>query len=394
MTTAAEKVLAEKAEKNPGAGVNAGEKTADKTAVTSAVPASSGAPPVDKRRALGRGLESLLGGPRIVGPGVAPPAGSSVSHQNASSVTSSLTSAVPSFAASSDGARHEPHAGSNVVGDLSAGAAPRVHGEEITELPLDAIAENPYQTRLLFNSELLSELAHSIEAHGVLQPIVVRPAIDGKYALILGERRLRAARIAKLEKIPAIVRRVNDEQAAEMTVVENIQRQDLRCMEQAAAFSMLSRNFGLTQEEIGKKTGVSRETVSNYMRLLKLPFEVQQFLTNGDLEFSHARELLNLLDPTMVVKIAEQAVKHHMSVVQIEKLVFETNVPLQRQADAIRRGARWVDPNVKAAQRDLEEALGVRVRIRDRKGKGKIVIEYATIDDFDRVVEMLKGRRQ
>ena len=165
-------------------------------------------------------------------------------------------------------------------------------------------------------------------------------------------------------------------------------------MEQAAAFSMLSRNFGLTQEEIGKKTGVSRETVSNYMRLLKLPFEVQQFLTNGDLEFSHARELLNLLDPTMVVKIAEQAVKHHMSVVQIEKLVFETNVPLQRQADAIRRGARWVDPNVKAAQRDLEEALGVRVRIRDRKGKGKIVIEYATIDDFDRVVEMLKGRRQ
>jgi ParB family chromosome partitioning protein len=322
----------------------------------------------------------------MVGPGIAPPAASPVSHQNASSITSSVPS--------SDGARHEPRAGSNVVGDLSAGAAPRVHGEEITELPLDAIAENPYQTRLLFNSELLSELAHSIEAHGVLQPIVVRPAIDGKYALILGERRLRAARIAKLEKIPAIVRRVNDEQAAEMTVIENIQRQDLRCMEQAAAFSMLSRNFGLTQEEIGKKTGVSRETVSNYMRLLKLPFEVQQFLTNGELEFSHARELLNLLDPTMVVKIAEQAVKHHMSVVQIEKLVFETNVPLQRQADAIRRGARWVDPNVKAAQRELEEALGVRVRIRDRKGKGKIVIEYATIDDFDRVVEMLKGSRQ
>ena len=381
MTTAAEK-----AEKNPGAGINAGEKNAEKTAVSSAAPGSSGAPPVDKRRALGRGLESLLGGPRMVGPGIAPPAASPVSHQNASSITSSVPS--------SDGARHEPRAGSNVVGDLSAGAAPRVHGEEITELPLDAIAENPYQTRLLFDSELLSELAHSIEAHGVLQPIVVRPAIDGKYALILGERRLRAARIAKLEKIPAIVRRVNDEQAAEMTVIENIQRQDLRCMEQAAAFSMLSRNFGLTQEEIGKKTGVSRETVSNYMRLLKLPFEVQQFLTNGELEFSHARELLNLLDPTMVVKIAEQAVKHHMSVVQIEKLVFETNVPLQRQADAIRRGARWVDPNVKAAQRELEEALGVRVRIRDRKGKGKIVIEYATIDDFDRVVEMLKGSRQ
>jgi ParB family chromosome partitioning protein len=176
-----------------------------------------------------------------------------------------------------------------------------------------------------------------------------------------------------------------------MTVIENIQRQDLRCMEQSAAFAMLSPEFGLTQEEIGKKTGVSRETVSNYMRLLKLPPEVHRFLNNRDLEFSHARELLNLLDPTMVVKIAEQAVKQSMSVLQLERLVFDTNVPLQKQADAIRRGARWVDPNVKAAQRQLEEALGVRVRIRDRKGKGKIVIEYATIEDFDRVVEMLKG---
>jgi ParB family transcriptional regulator, chromosome partitioning protein len=228
----------------------------------------------------------------------------------------------------------------------------------------------------------------------LLQPIVVRPGKDGKYVLILGERRLRASKLAGLEKIPAIVRRVNSEQAAEMTVIENIQREDLRCMEQAAAFAMLSKEFGLTQEEIGKKTGCSRETVSNYMRLLKLPHEVHRFLNNRDLEFSHARELLNLLDPTMVVKIAEQAVKQSMSVLQLERLVFDTNVPLQRQADAIRRGARWVDPNVKAAQRDLEEVLGVRVRIRDRKGKGKIVIEYATIEDFDRVLEILKGSGQ
>jgi hypothetical protein len=240
MTTAAEKVLAEKAEKNPGVGVNAGEKTADKTAVTSAVPASSGAPPVDKRRALGRGLESLLGGPRIVGPGVAPPAGSSVSHQNASSVTSSLTSAVPSFAASSDGARHEPHAGSTVVGDLSAGAAPRVHGEEITELPLDAIAENPYQTRMLFNSELLSELAHSIEAHGVLQyrglsVLMSHRAHPGDAVC--------AARIAKLREDSGDWRRVNDEQAAEMTVVKIFSAR-IYVAWSKPRLSMLSRNFG------------------------------------------------------------------------------------------------------------------------------------------------------
>jgi ParB family chromosome partitioning protein len=286
-----------------------------------------------------------------------------------------------------------PAEGSNFIGDLSAAAArpPRTAGEEVEHVPIAAVAENPYQTRTYFGPSLMEELAASIKAHGLLQPIVVRPGKDGNFVLILGERRLRAAKLAGLEKIPAIVRRVNNEQAAEMTVIENIQRQDLRCMEQAAAFAMLSQEFGLTQEEIGKKTGVSRETVSNYMRLLKLPPEVHRFLNNRDLEFSHARELLNLLDPTMVVKIAEQAVKQSMSVLQLERLVFDTNVPLQRQADAIRRGARWVDPNVKAAQRQLEEALGVRVRIRDRKGKGKIVIEYATIEDFDRVVEMLKG---
>ena len=381
MTTTAEKVLADKAEKNSGAGASAGEKVAEKTAAGTAAPVTA-----DKRRALGRGLESLLGGPRIVGAGA--PAGAS------SSSVDSSTGGVPG--GSVHAGAPASHEGSNFVGDLSAAAArpSRDHGEEISELPLDVVTENPYQTRQLFDSEMLYELAHSIEAHGVIQPIVVRPTKDGKYALIMGERRLRAAKLAKLEKIPAIVRRVNDEQAAEMTVIENIQRQDLRCLEQAAAFAMLSQVFKLTQEEIGKKTGVSRETVSNYMRLLKLPFQVQQYLRNGDLEFSHARELLNLLDPTMIGKIAEEAVKHHMSVIQIEKLVFETNVPLQRQADAIRRGARWVDPNVKAAQRDLEEVLGVRVRIRDRKGKGKIVIEYATIEDFDRVVEMLKGSSQ
>jgi ParB family transcriptional regulator, chromosome partitioning protein len=288
------------------------------------------------------------------------------------------------------------HEGANFIGDLSAAAArkPHTEGEEIEHLPIAAVIDNPYQTRTYFAPTLIEELAGSIKAHGLLQPIVVRPGKDGKYVLILGERRLRASKLAGLEKIPAIVRRVNSEQAAEMTVIENIQREDLRCMEQAAAFAMLSKEFGLTQEEIGKKTGCSRETVSNYMRLLKLPHEVHRFLNNRDLEFSHARELLNLLDPTMVVKIAEQAVKQSMSVLQLERLVFDTNVPLQRQADAIRRGARWVDPNVKAAQRDLEEVLGVRVRIRDRKGKGKIVIEYATIEDFDRVLEILKGSGQ
>jgi ParB family chromosome partitioning protein len=152
----------------------------------------------------------------------------------------------------------------------------------------------------------------------------------------------------------------------------------------------LSRDFGLTQEQIGQRVGVSRESVSNYMRLLKLPAAVLQHLQEGRLGFSEARVLLQLLDPDLITKIADEAVRKHLSVAQLEELVDQTNVPMLKEETAHR--ARWVDPNVRAAQTEMERALGMRVRIRDRKGKGKIVIEYSTLEDFDRVVEMLKGR--
>jgi ParB family transcriptional regulator, chromosome partitioning protein len=161
-------------------------------------------------------------------------------------------------------------------------------------------------------------------------------------------------------------------------------------MEQAAAFAKLSREFGLTQEQIGQRVGVSRESVSNYMRLLKLPGTVMQYLQDGRLGFSEARVLLQLLDPNMIARVADEAVRKRMSVQQLEELVDHTNVPLVK--DETPHRARWVDPNVRAAQTEMERALGMRVRIRDRKGKGKIVIEYATLEDFDRVVEMLKGK--
>lgn len=311
----------------------------------------------DKRRALGRGLESLLpSGPRVV---TTPPAAASL-----------------------------PAAAAQV-------AAPAPHlalGDTVVELALDLIEANPHQTRFRFGDEPLQELADSIRANGVLQPIVVRPGHDGRYLLILGERRCRASKLAGREKVPAIVRRVSEQQAAEMTVVENLQRQDLNCLEQANAFAKLSKDFGMTQEQIGQRTGVSRESVSNYMRLLKLPPGVQQHLSEGHLGFSEARVLLTLLDPSLIPKIAEEAIRRHLSVQQLEDLVFETNVPLQKSDQP--QPVRWVDPNVRAAQTDLERILGVRVRIRDRNGRGKIVIEYGSLEDFDRVVEMLKGKSE
>ena len=245
----------------------------------------------------------------------------------------------------------------------------------------------------MFPEEELEELAESIKAHGVIQPIVVRPGPEGRYVLITGERRMRASKLAGKEKIPAIVRHVSDQQAAEMTVIENLQRQDLNCMEQASAFAKLSQDFKMTQEQIGERVGLSRESVSNYMRLLRLPPNVKQYLSVGQLGFSEARVLLQFQDAELIAKLADEAVRKHMSVEQIEDLCIHAYLPKKKQAQQ-GGGARWVDPNVRSVQRELEAILGMRVRIRDRKGKGKIVLEYATLEDFDRVIEMLKGKKK
>lgn len=341
------------------------------TTTTEKVTAEADKAVPEKRKALGRGLESLLpSGPRVVpGTGVTVPSS-------------------PGAAPTAD-----PNVRSAVLSDAHAPAR-AASGDAVVQIVLEQIEHNPYQTRYHFDNEALQELAESIRSSGVVQPIVVRPAAEGRYLLILGERRCRASKLAGKTTIPAIVRKVSDQQAAEMTVVENLQRQDLNCIEQAVAFSKLSRDFGLTQEQIGQRVGISRESVSNYMRLLKLPATVTQYLQEGKLGFSEARVLLTLLDSDLIPKVADEAVRKHLSVQQLEDLVFNTNVPLQNQGNSNdeRSRARWVDPNVRAAQTEMERTLGMRVRIRDRKGKGKIVIEYANLEDFDRVVEMLKRR--
>jgi len=281
---------------------------------------------------------------------------------------------------------------STTLAEIHAMAKPP-DGTSVLQLALDHIDHNPYQTRSMFPEEELEELAESIKAHGVIQPIVVRPGPEGRYVLITGERRMRASKLAGKEKIPAIVRHVSDQQAAEMTVIENLQRQDLNCMEQASAFAKLSQDFKMTQEQIGERVGLSRESVSNYMRLLRLPPNVKQYLSVGQLGFSEARVLLQFQDAELIAKLADEAVRKHMSVEQIEDLCIHAYLPKKKQAQQ-GGGARWVDPNVRSVQRELEAILGMRVRIRDRKGKGKIVLEYATLEDFDRVIEMLKGKKK
>jgi ParB family chromosome partitioning protein len=277
------------------------------------------------------------------------------------------------------------------------------HHQMVSALAVELIEKNPYQTRYVFDEEMLRELADSIKENGVVQPVVVRPGEEeGRFILVLGERRLRASKMAGKRTIPAIVRKLSPQQAAEMTVLENVQREDLNPLEQAEAFRVLSKEFQLTQAQIADRIGVSRETVANYMRLLRLPQEVMGYLLEGRLTFSDCREILALEKEEHIVEVAKEVVTKKLKWDDIEDRVARLNgflpmlpgqtvpgeAPLKKS-----RAARWMDPNVRAAQLELERLLGVRVRIRDRKGKGKIVIEYHTVDDYDRVVDALRGKK-
>jgi ParB family chromosome partitioning protein len=288
------------------------------------------------------------------------------------------------------------------AGEVISIQAVAVSSHTVTNLAIALIDKNPYQTRYVFDEEALWELRDSIKEHGVVQPVVVRPAEeDGRYILVLGERRLRASKMAGKETIPAMVRRLSPQQAAEMTVLENIAREDLNPLEQAEAFKVLSQQFNLTQAEIAERIGLSRETVSNYMRLLRLPQAVMDYLLSGRLSFSDCREILRLENDDYIEEIAEEVVTHKLKWDQIEDRVMRVNgsfamLPGQTLPGEKKKrggGARWMDPNVRAAQSDMERTLGMRVRIRDRHGKGRIVIEYSTVDDYEKVTGLLRKKQ-
>ena len=308
----------------------------------------------DKRRALGRGLETLLPS----------------SQQSAVSGQQSMAAAVMTTQPAT----------------AVAAAAIKTADGELREISLEEVERNPYQTRRQLKEETLNELAASIRANGVMQPIVVRPQKDGRYQLIAGERRWQASKRAGKTHIPALVRQVSDQQALEMTIIENIQRDDLGPLEQARAFDRLSREFALTQEQMAMRTGKDRATVANYLRLLKLPFEVQMELENNfRLTFSHAKLLLMLDSEEQIKAVAKAIVKQNLSVLKTEEIVFNLRTPVEKLGEP----KLHVDPNVREAEMTLERALGCRVRIKDRNGRGKIVIEYGRLEDFDRVVEIL-----
>jgi len=270
------------------------------------------------------------------------------------------------------------------------GAAPaQATGEAVREIAVELIDRNPYQTRMHFDEAALNELAESIRVQGVVQPIVVRPAAGGRFQLIAGERRWQASQKVGKKTVPAIVKQVSNEQAMEITIIENLQREDLNAMEQARAYERLGKEFGLTQEQMAQRTGKERSSVANFLRLLKLPPEVQAMVAEDKLSFGHAKALMGLDSPEAMTKLAQRAVQLSMSVRQVEGAVYN----LMHPAEKTEAPERKVDPNVREAEKELERVLGVRVSIDDKKGKGKIVIQYKTLEDFDRVLDAL-GMKQ
>ncbi len=260
------------------------------------------------------------------------------------------------------------------------------------EIPLEEIDRNPFQTRTRFDETALAELAASIIATGVVQPILVRPLPNGRFQLIVGERRFLASKKAGKQTIPAILRQVSDGQAMEITIVENLQRADLNPMEQARAYDRLSREFKLTQEQMAQRTGKDRASVANFLRLLRLPAEVQGKVESGDLSFGHARALLPLEDPEAILKAAQKVIALSMSVRQTESYVQGIVNPEKRKADE--KVKEPLDPNVREARDLLQRALGLKVTIEDRKGKGRVIIEYSSLADFDELLQTVEAVRR
>lgn len=262
-------------------------------------------------------------------------------------------------------------------------------GGKPREIPVDKIDRNPFQTRTNVNVDHLAELAASIAANGVVQPILVRPLANGRFQLIAGERRWLASKQAGKETIPSILRQVSDEQAMEITIVENLQRADLNPMEQAHAFERLSREFHMTQEQMAVRTGKDRATVANFLRLLRLPASVQARVECGELSFGHARALLALEHAEEIEKAAQRVIGLSLSVRQTESYVQGLLHPERNKKDP--KPEQPVDPNVHEVKERLQRALGLKVSIEDHRGRGKVIIEYAKLEDFDLLLEQLAG---
>ncbi len=290
------------------------------------------------------------------------------------------------------------------LGSLLGGSRPEIENEETVEtvvadaeVLVSEIRPNPHQPRKTFNPEGLEELCSSIQQHGVLQPIVVRRTSHG-FELIAGERRLRASKLADLERIPAVIKEVSDEDLLELALVENVQRRDLDAMEKALGYQKMMGQLGLTQEQVAGKVGLKRATVANHLRLLELPPQAQEALVGGLISMGHARALLGLKDKEQLLEALGKVVREGLSVRQAEERVKQLLNPASSskksgsKSDPVAddQDQEALEPWVADLQRRMQIHLGTRVKLHNRDGyKGRISIEYYGRDDLERLIKLL-----
>jgi ParB family chromosome partitioning protein len=262
-----------------------------------------------------------------------------------------------------------------------------IRGPQVRELPIDKIQPNPFQPRKRFDESKLAELAESIKQHGIVQPLVVRQKGDS-YELVVGERRLQAARILGLERVPVIINEFEDIEMVQVALIENLQREDLNVIEEAAAYRRLIEEFGMTQEELAKVLGRSRPAIANIIRLLNLSPEVQEIVSRGTISMGHARALLAVDDLSLQERVCKHVVEKQLSVRETEEVVRRV-VATGRLKKVKVRDNQIRDPHIVSVEERLRHALGTQVRVCPGKKKGKIEIEYYSDEDLERILSLV-----
>jgi len=261
-----------------------------------------------------------------------------------------------------------------------------VKEEAVQEIKVKELRPNPYQPRKIFEEESIEELKQSIQEHGILQPIIARKSIKG-YEIVVGERRYRAAKAAKLETVPVIIRELSEQQMMELAVLENLQREDLSPIEEAAAYQLLLEKLNITQEELAKRLGKSRPHIANHIRLLSLPPKIQELISEEKISMGHGRALLGLRNKEKLMTLADKVIKEGLNVRQLEYLIQQLN-DVSRETKKPEKPQK--DVFVKEQESILRERFGTTVNIRQSKNKGKIEIEFFSKEDLERILDMLE----
>jgi len=261
-----------------------------------------------------------------------------------------------------------------------------VKEEAVQEIKVKELRPNPYQPRKIFEEESIEELKQSIQEHGILQPIIARKSIKG-YEIVVGERRYRAAKAAKLETVPVIIRELSEQQMMELAVLENLQREDLSPIEEAAAYQILLEKLNITQEELAKRLGKSRPHIANHIRLLSLPPKIQELISEEKISMGHGRALLGLRNKEKLMTLADKVIKEGLNVRQLEYLIQQLN-DVSRETKKPEKPQK--DVFVKEQESILRERFGTTVNIRQSKNKGKIEIEFFSKEDLERILDMLE----